>query len=319
MRTAIPLVLTAGLVISLAACSPGAAPTTDPDCAVVAAGPASDAIKVSGDFGAIPEIEVPTPTEVTETERTVVIPGDGAQVVTGDTVIVEYTVLNGTSGEQLDQTPYSDDPTVEFAVDEAQLLPGIVKTLECSTIGSRVVGVVPAVDAFGDAGQTDLGVAAGESLVFVIDLLEVKDPAEEPEAPEALVAEDWTENVPAVDLSGETPVVTIPDAAAPTTFVIDVLEEGDGEVVENGATVELNYQGTSWETKEIFDQSYGGAPASFATTDVIPGFGSALVGQKVGTTLIVGIPPQFAYGEDPEGHELGGQTLVFLIEILGVS
>src|SRR5688572_30462309 len=107
VRTAIPFVLTAGLVISLAACSPGTTNTADPDCPVVASGSASDAVKVSGDFGAIPEVEVPTPTEVTETERSVAIQGDGATVVTGDTVIVEYTVYNGTSGEQLDQTPYS--------------------------------------------------------------------------------------------------------------------------------------------------------------------------------------------------------------------
>jgi len=312
VRTVTPLLLAAGLVISLAACSP-ATTATDPDCAVTPSGSASDAVKVTGDFGAAPEVEFPTPTEATETERSVVIAGDGDTVKTGETVLVEYTLFNGTSGDQLDASPYDGDATAEFTVDEAQLLPGIVKTMNCSAIGSRIVGVIPAVDAFGETGQADLGVEATDSLVFVIDLVEVKP------APEAPVPEEWTDNVPTVDLSSGTPVVTIPDADPPTSLVIDILEEGDGDVVAAGDSVEVNYQGTSWDTGEIFDQSYGSAPATFATTDVIQGFGAALVGQKVGTKLIVGIPPEYAYGTDPEGHELGGQTLLFVVEILGIS
>ena len=31
--------------------------------------------------------------------------------------------------------------------------------------------------------------------------------------------------------------------------------------------------------------------------------------------MIVVIPPEYAYGTDPAAHELGGQTLVFLIDI----
>ena len=312
VRTVTPLLLTAGLVISLAACSP-ATTATDPDCAVTPSGSASDAVKVSGEFGAAPEVDIPTPTEAAETQRSVVIAGDGEAVKSGETVIVEYTVYNGTTGDQLDASQYDGEPTAEFTLDEAQLLPGIVKTLNCSTIGSRLVGVLPAVDAFGEAGQETLGVTAEDTLVFVVDLVELK------EAPEALVPEEWTENVPTVDFSAGTPVLTIPDADPPTSVVIDILEEGTGDVVESGATVEVNYQGTSWDTGEIFDQSYGKAPASFATTGVIEGFGAALVGQKVGTKLVVGIPPEYAYGTDPEAHELGGQTLVFVVEILGIA
>ena len=313
MRTVTPLLLAAGLVISLAACSPATTTATDPDCAVTPSGSASAAVKVSGDLGKAPEVDIPKPTKATETERSVVTAGDGDVVKTGDTVIVEYTVYNGTSGEQLDASKYDGEPTAEFTLDEAQLLPGIVKTIECSTIGSRLVGVLPAVDAFGEAGQETLGVTAEDTLVFVVDLIEVKA------APEALVPDEWTENVPTVDFSGGTPVLTIPESAPPTSVVVDVIEEGTGDVVAAGDSVEVNYQGTSWDTGEIFDQSYGSAPATFGTDQVIQGFGAELVGQKVGTKLVVGIPPEFAYGTDPEGHELGGQTLVFVVEILGIA
>jgi peptidylprolyl isomerase len=54
------------------------------------------------------------------------------------------------------------------------------------------------------------------------------------------------------------------------------------------------------------------------TDQVVEGFGAALVGQKVGTRLVVTIPPEYAYGEKGAGSDssgLAGQTLVFVIDI----
>ena len=100
--------------------------------------------------------------------------------------------------------------------------------------------------------------------------------------------------------------------------MLKVLRPGTGDVVKAGDTVTLDYQGTSWDTGKIFDQSYGKQPASFATDQVVEGFGAALVGQKVGTRLVVTIPPKYAYGEKGSSNDssgLAGQTLVFVIDI----
>ena len=94
-----------------------------------------------------------------------------------------------------------------------------------------------------------------------------------------------------------------------------MLKEGDGDVVARGDSVTVDYQGTSWDTKTIFDESFTKEPATFSTSGVIKGFEAAIVGQKVGSTVIVVIPPELAYGTDPAAHELGGQTLVFVIDI----
>jgi peptidylprolyl isomerase len=111
------------------------------------------------------------------------------------------------------------------------------------------------------------------------------------------------------------PTLKLPSSKPPADLLLKVLRAGDGDVVKSGDTVTLDYQGTSWDKGEIFDESYGKEPATFATTGVVEGFGAALVGQKVGTRLVVSIPPQYAYGEAGSGHELAGQTLVFVIEI----
>ena len=81
----------------------------------------------------------------------------------------------------------------------------------------------------------------------------------------------------------------------------------------------LDYQGTSWQTREIFDQSYGAEPISLAANGFVKGFSAAIEGQKVGSTLLVTIPAEYAYGTDPAAHDLGGQTLLFVIEIKGVE
>jgi FKBP-type peptidyl-prolyl cis-trans isomerase len=133
---------------------------------------------------------------------------------------------------------------------------------------------------------------------------------------------EWTENVPEVEFGaeGEPPTVTIPDVEPSTELQVHIIEEGDGDTVAEGDSVTLQYQGISWDTGEVFDSSYErGEPATFATDQVIQGFGAALVGQKVGTKLIVTIPPELAYGTDPAAHELAGQTLVFLVEIEGTE
>lgn len=305
--------------MSLAACAPGA---STPDCPTTPSGSVSDSIEVSGDFGAAPEVTIPSPVSAEETQRTVAIQGDGETVVEGDTVLVEYKVFNGESGEELDSTEYGETPVAEFTLDEAALLPGIVKTLECSTVGSRVVGVVPAIDAFGDAGQETLGVAADESLVFVVDIIEVAE-APEPALPRAN-GEDQepTPGLPTVELDADgRPTITLPDSAPPTDLQIAVLKKGDGPEVTDGADVVVHYEGLNWNTGVTFDSSWErGEPATFNVNGVIPGFTQALVGQTVGSQVLAVIPPEFGYGEAGAGEDIGGtDTLVFVVDILGLG
>lgn len=106
-------------------------------------------------------------------------------------------------------------------------------------------------------------------------------------------------------------------AKLPTGLALKVIKEGDGAVVADGDSVTVDYQGTNATSGDVFDQSYGKTPATFATSGVVPGFGAALVGQKVGSQILVSIPPEFGYGETgSEGAGIKGtDTIVFVIEI----
>ena len=297
------------LALTLVGCAPAAPADKDgfdeKGCAT--SGSASESVKVSGDFGTEPKVEFKKDLTVDHTQRTVDIKGKGDAAKPGDDVTVDLVLYDVATSKQLLSTGYSGAPQT-FGLDPASVLTGIVDVLNCAKAGERVVGVVPPERAFGATGQTDLGVAADATLIFVMDVVKIAAPP---------TPAEWTDDVPTVtrDASG-TPTVTFPDTAPPTELLLSVLTPGDGDVVKSGDNVTVNYQGTSWDTKKIFDQSYGGDPATFSTGGVIPGFEAALVGQKVGSSIIVSIPPELAYGTDPNAHELGGQTLVFVIDIL---
>jgi peptidylprolyl isomerase len=265
----------------------------------VPSGELSDGITVEGDFGTPPTATFTTPLVAEELERTVAIEGEGDVTAAGDKVNAVVSAFSGTSGQQV----FSQPATIT-AGDET-VFEAFLAGIDCVPTGSRTVTVAPASTLYGDTGNETIGIAAGETVVIVVDVQEPLEPAE------------WTENVPEVQFGedGAAPTVTLPDTPPPAEYQLKVLEEGDGAEVAAGDNVTLQYQGTSWDTKEVFDQSYGGDPAQFTTDAVIQGFGAALVGQKVGTKLIVTIPPQFAYGADSAAHALGGQTLVFLVEI----
>ena len=312
LRRAAPIALASAAALFLAGCAgsgtpPDASETAAAECMDVASGSVSDGVTVEGEFSGSPTATFTTPVEATELERTIAIEGDGDETAAGDPLNVVVTAFSGTSGEQV----FSQPATIT-AGDES-VFEAFRAGVDCVPVGSRTVTVAPAETLYGDTGNESIGVAPGETMVIVMDVVEVQEP---------LKPSEWTENVPEVEFGaeGESPTVTIPDVEPSTELQVHIIEEGDGDTVAEGDSVTLQYQGISWDTGEVFDESYArGEPATFPTDGVIQGFGAALVGQKVGTKLIVTIPPELAYGTDPAAHELGGQTLVFLVEIEGTE
>ncbi|MBM7506011.1 FKBP-type peptidyl-prolyl cis-trans isomerase [Agromyces aurantiacus] len=312
LRRGAPIALVSVTALLLVGCAgsgsepdPTASATDDAAaCLEVEAGEQSDAIEVTGDFGAAPTATFDTPLEAEELQRTIAIEGDGDTTTSGDEVSAVVTAFKGSDGTQV----FSQPATLTLGDDS--LYEGFLAGVDCVAVGSRVVTVAPASAIYGDQGNEGIGVAAGETLVIVTDVQDIVEAEDLPKPGE------WTENVPEVKFNGDQPpTVTIPDAEPSDELLVKVLEQGDGAEVKAGDTVTLHYQGLNWATKEIFDQSYGKDAARFGTGDVIPGFGGALVGQTVGTKLIVSIPPALGYGEEESANGLGGQTLVFVVEI----
>ncbi len=122
------------------------------------------------------------------------------------------------------------------------------------------------------------------------------------------------------------PAVTFPATQAPKQLTEQTLVAGRGVPVTAGDTVITNYLGEIWPAKaggaaKVFDSSFArGAPTGFVlgTGAVIPGFDKTLVGKRMGTRMLLSIPPADGYG--PSGNSQAGisgtDTLVFVVDLL---
>lgn len=102
--------------------------------------------------------------------------------------------------------------------------------------------------------------------------------------------------------------------------VVDI-KEGDGQVVEEGATVTAHYTGALAKNGEIFESSKdGGEPVEFGLDQVIQGWTEGVPGMKVGGVRRLIIPSEMAYGESGSPPAIGpNEPLVFDIELTAVT
>lgn len=306
MRPRSLIVLSAAVsVLLLAGCSsspdtessPTAVPAVDLCEAQAASGAASESVQVEGEFGKPSTATFTTPLEIDVLQSTVIAEGTGTPVENGDYVSFALTAFDADTGEELGSMGYPGTDAVSPQQISSENPLG--QLLGCAAPGTRVVAAFPATDS-------------GPGEVYVVDLLDATPAAQ------WCAATEPGDAFPTVDFSAEgVPTVTIPDAAAPEGVQLEVLEEGDGDVVEAGDSVTVHYSGVKWSDGTVFDSSFErGEPSTFATTGVVTGFRRALEGQTVGSTVVVTMSPACGYGEgELNSSDLVGETLVFVVEI----
>ena len=99
----------------------------------------------------------------------------------------------------------------------------------------------------------------------------------------------------------------------------EVLTQGTGAIPADTSRVSVNYEGKLLNDT-IFDSSYKrNEPAKFRCNQVIPGWTKALTKMPVGSTWMVYIPQEQAYGEREAGKISPYSCLIFKIELLGIE
>ncbi len=320
-RPLIVLSTVAAATLLLAGCSGGATPesTATPDAssessclADIGSGAGSDAVSVEGS-GADAKVSVPEGTDLAEAERSVVVEGDGDDVMPGDLVSLRYQLIDATTNEVLSTSERGPDGVLSalLAVQQPQQIVDPTQSTvftvaaECLPIGSSVVLTLPAAQE-----------GMNPSVLYVETIDQVPTTASGSDV-------DATDGMPVVELDDAgSPTITIPDADAPAETEVAVLKQGDGAVVGAGDLVTVQYRGVKWSDGSEFDSSWSrdAAPSQFPTSGVVPGFKMALEGQKVGSQVVVAMPPKDGYGEgEPNDTDLTGETLVFVVDILATT
>lgn len=315
MRKTSALVAALGLIISLAACSsPGRSSTC---VSSVTSGASSAVVTAPGKFGQKPVVSFPTPLYSTSTQRTELLPGHGAPLTVGQSVTVEATILNGADGRVLQTTSYAATGGSLVSIGPSNL-PGLTVGLECARVGSRVAIVASPKDSTGGQGNPTIGLTPKDSLVFVIDI-KAGFPSK------ASGAAQWISSpqIPAVVLAPNgRPGIILPNIPAPKTLQIAVEKQGNGPKIVKGQYAVLKYTGMLWADKSIFDSTWTNDSATvlqISPGTVVSGFAKGLIGQRVGSQVVMVIPPAEGYGSQGKSPSVpANATLVFVVDILGV-
>lgn len=130
------------------------------------------------------------------------------------------------------------------------------------------------------------------------------------------------ENITVTGEFGDKPALAF-EGTPSDELLVEVLKEGDGQVVEPGDTIHCHYLGQVFDGG-VFDNSYDRRQAlsfQIGVGMVIRGWDDGLVGQRVGSRVLLSIPPEYGYGARgvPQAGIGGGDTLVFVTDILGVA
>ena len=252
---------------------------------------------------------------------TTLVEGDGESIAAGDTVNTYLWVGNGTT--QKDVYSGYDNGSPEAIPNDEGIGEVFTKMLEGATYGSRVVAVTTADALFGaNAADNPLGVGVDDSLVVVADLVEKQEVSPTPADDSAHDASPSTQpkvveekgSPTGLDFSG------IAEPALDTPVQRVVLKEGTGAAVKASDTVTVNYLGATYEATSPFDESYSGTPLTSALSGLIQGWSIGLTGVKVGSRVLLQIPPAYGYGAEGSGASIpGNATLWFVIDVLEVK
>lgn len=259
-------------------------------------------IKVTGDVGTKPTVTFETAFVGDSEASLVLIPGTGAEIKAGQRVTVDYVAINGNDGTELDSTYGKTRQNI--ILDQNSLLKPVYDAL----VGQRV-GVRALVSA-------DITERLGAWSIFVFDVVATAD------VPTSATGTPVTPDpaLPVVTVKDGVPTIATPTGTAPTSLVAQVLIKGSGPVITAGQTVLMQYTGMIWASGKVFDSSWASGAVEFpvGTGQVIAGFDEGLVGQTVGSRVLLVIPPDKGYGAEgnPQAGIAGTDTLVFVVDLL---
>jgi hypothetical protein len=344
VRRSAALTVCAGLVLTLAACSPsgsgsGAAAGCTP---LASAGTSSSTVTATGDVGSAPaSVGFPTPLKPAGVEVSTLVEGDGDPVQPNQGITAAASIVDGKTGETLAEyariapNARTTGSPLFTPASLHESLPYLEDAMTCMPVGSRVAVAVPVSTVFPGQDLSAQGLAATDGLVLVVDITS-SYPEKATGDPQPARA-----GFPSVVTTDDgVPGITIPPSTPPAEYRDALLRAGDGDEVGDGDTVTLQYTGVIWgtstsaERQAVFGSSWTGggplqvpatatstAPSTGAASSLVvtPGLAKALVGKHVGDQVIAVVPPGDGFGDQASAQVPAGSTLVYVVDILGTS
>ncbi|MFD4759108.1 FKBP-type peptidyl-prolyl cis-trans isomerase [Streptomyces sp. NPDC058439] len=273
------------------------------------------AITAGAKFGEKPTLAKGTGNPPKELKTRVLSEGDGATLKNGDAIQVNYLGQAWDSDKPFDNSFDRKQP-FDLTLGAGMVIQGWDKGLVGKKVGSRVQLVIPPELGYGAQGQGDIKPNA--TLVFVVDVLKATQIPASAKGTE--VAQDNID-LPKVgtNTDGKAPKVTIPTKSdPPKKLVSNYILESKGDVVKDTDSVVVNYVGLLWKDGKTFDSTYStGKTQTFPLAQVtLKGLKNGLVGKKIGSRVLLVIPPDQGFGDKAQQTIPAKSTLVFAVDIL---
>lgn len=249
----------------------------------------STKLKISGDTDSVPVVSLEAPLPLTFAKTTVVTKGKGAALTDGAPVLLRLTVFDGTTGELLSsgEAPHY----LAGRVDAETLTPDLKAAVLNQTVGSRLALRRP--------------VARGGDQAMEIDVIDVlpTSPTGSPTKPD--------EGAPVqISEADENPDITHLAEEPPASAYLKVQRAGEGAQVGAGASVIANFKVWRWHDKHVTSNTWEGkGPQVIDLAGAMTGLREQLSDQRVGSRVIVVLPPEQAKGDD---------TLIVVADILAI-
>lgn len=304
------VVVLVGSVVALSGCSAGKSggdSSASPSATASVSSNLGD-IKVEGAFGAQPSVTVATTGwSVDQTRDQVLVTGQGHEVSEDAIVEVHYLGVNGRTGATFDNNFDSTTPAI-FALEG--VIDGFRKGLTGKHVGDRVLIAMTGADGYdAGGGSADAGIEVGDTLIFVIDIngSSYSGPVGETITP--------ADGLPKVTEKNGKPVITIPTGQAPgASLQVQTLIKGPGRPLTLADTIAVHYRTVEWASGRQLENKYD-ALDSGLLSECIDGWKTGLVGQTVGSRVLLVVPNAYPNGANNPPVE-AGQTLVYVIDIL---
>jgi FKBP-type peptidyl-prolyl cis-trans isomerase len=280
-------------------------------------------VTVTGAFGKAPTVTIPKETGTGALLTKTLIQGSGAKLTSTEGMIGNYVAYDwsGKTSKLLGSSYTQGAPSLFVG----SLLPGLETALVGQKVGSRVLAVIPPAQAFGSTGNSTEGIGANDTLVFVVDMNSTFNTASVPGKQATSGGGTLPTVIAPAANSTAGPTIKIPAKVnPPKTLQVKTLIKGAGAVVKKGDDIAVQYNGYIWRTGKSFQSSWT-STGPFTTVigegQVIPGWDTGLVGQTVGSRVMLVIPPVDGYGSagSSQAGIKGTDTLVFAVDILAAT
>lgn len=317
------LAVAAVVVTSLVGCSSSASAACTP---VFSDGDSSKVVKATSSTASFP-----TPLVVKSSQVSQLKAGKGSPVQSGDQVDYTYSLYDGATGKQIATSSSSNTATARSGALDTAKATAVQKSLRCATTGERYALVTTVKEGFG-AGAGGSSYPDDATLVVVVDV--VDHFLGKANGINVLPQDGMPAVITAVD--GQ-PGIVIQEIGKPKDLRISTIKAGAGATVEKGATVHVKYSGWSWPTtssdKPVIwpgSSSGGDGQASWTNDQAVDltvdskslpvGLYKALVGAKVGSQVLVVMPPKAGFGAGSSSLGVDANaTLIMVVDVLGIK